>query len=119
MFYTACFSIPVGKGDYRRLIRNGLGLINKKGASNTAEGLKMLLSAYSLSVTDPGSDDILWSIASAFNYLGERGKAYYYYSLLREGYPQSKYSALLSKYDLGDKLVADYKGKVIYAKYEQ
>ena len=100
-------------------MNQGLALIDKGGPDYTTEGLKMLLSVYSLTVTDPGADQTAWNIARAFANLGETDKAYYYYSLIRECYPQSRFYSQLEKYDRGDKITADYKGKVIYAKYEQ
>jgi N-acetylmuramoyl-L-alanine amidase len=119
MFYTGCFSIPAGKGDCARLINEGLALINKNGRDNITEGLKMLLSEYSLTITDPGADQTAWNIARAFGLLGDTSSADYYYYLIRECYPGSKYYSELRKYDRGDKIIADYKGKVIYARYEQ
>ena len=89
------FFIPVGKGDCSRLLNQGLALIDKGGPDYTTEGLKMLLSVYSLTVTDPGADQTAWNIARAFANLGETDKAYYYYSLIRECYPQSRFYSQL------------------------
>jgi len=118
IFYTACFSIPAGKGDCSRLLNQGLSLVDK-GGPDTAEGLKMLLSVYSLTITDPGADSIAWNIARAFGKLGDTAGADYYYYLIRECYPMSKFYSQLVKYDRGDKITADYRGKVIYSRYEQ
>ncbi len=118
IYYTACFSIPAGKGDYAKLRERGLMLVHEISVSDVTEGLKMLLSAYSVSVPDLGSDELAWNIAGAFSRIGDEKMSFYYYSLIREFYPGSKYIQYLSNYDLGEKAVSDYQGRVIRAEYK-
>ena len=55
MIYTIPFTVEIKKGDWQFLKTNGAKLMNNKKTAK--EGLKMLLSALSMGLTDPEDDD--------------------------------------------------------------
>ena len=84
MVMYSSFIVGVNAGDYAALISNGRNLLNK---GNTAEGLKMLLSANSMEITGPNSAGLIKDIAGGFAKLGLKDAAEYYYLALRHFYP--------------------------------
>lgn len=116
MVYSSGFVVEIKEGDCRDLADRGMKLVMKRKTAE--EGLKMLLAAYSMSVTDPDADRIIWHIAKGFSMIGNRDNSEYYYSKLYNFYPQSRYARELEKRMTGYRFPVDYKGKWISPKYE-
>ena len=95
MILTAPFTIKIRKGDYRSLIKKGKRYIKKKG--KVKEGIKMLLSAYSMASTSPEADSLLVSIAEGFKKSGDNYNAALYYNKLYHFYPDSRFSSEAEK----------------------
>ncbi|MFC1670105.1 N-acetylmuramoyl-L-alanine amidase [Spirochaetota bacterium] len=118
MIYISSFTVKIGKGDYRRLVRRGLKLVRKRRTAK--EGLRMLLSALSMGLTDPGADKLLWKIAWGFKLIGDHANSDYYLNRLYYFYPGSYYSGKLKKriYKYrGHRYPVEYHGKKIEIKY--
>jgi N-acetylmuramoyl-L-alanine amidase len=116
MIYTAGFIVEIRKGDYNRLVSDGIKFLNNKIMQK--EGLKMLLAAYSMGLTDPKADELIWNIAKGFNFIGEKINAEYYYAKLYNFYPQSKYVKKLENRFRGYRFPVEYNGKNSTIKYE-
>ena len=116
MIYRSCFVTEIKKGDYNRLISKGIRFV--KGRKTAREGLKMLLSALSLGVTDPAADRIIWNIAKGFAKIRNWDNSDYYYSKLYNFYPQSRYVKRLQKRFRGYRFPVEYLGKTIAIKHD-
>ncbi len=116
MVYTAGFTMEIKKGDYDALTADGIKYLANK--TKRKEGLKMLLSALSMGITDPGSDKIIWHIAKGFDLIGDRVNSEYYFSRLYHFYPQSKLVKNLESGFRGYRFPVEYNGKWIDIKYE-
>jgi N-acetylmuramoyl-L-alanine amidase len=116
MIYNAGFTLEIKKGDYDRLVSDGKKLINNKVMQK--EGLKMLLSAYSMGLTDPGADELIWNIGRGFDLIGEKTNAEYYYAKLYNFYPQSRYVKNLESRFRGYRFPVEYNGKNLEINYE-
>ncbi len=116
MIYSCGFTIDIKKGDYKRLVTEGTRLLKYKGKYR--EGLKMLLSAFSMATTDPDADGLIWNIARGFNMIGDKVNSDYYYSKLYNFYPQSKYVSKLESRFRGYRFPVEYNGKWIDIKYD-
>jgi hypothetical protein len=116
MIYTSGFTIDIQKGDYKRLVNEGIRFL--KYTKKRREGLKMLLSALSMATTDPDADRIIWNIARGFNMIGDRVNSDYYYAKLYNFYPQSKYAGKLESRFKGYRFPVEYNGKLVNIKYD-
>jgi N-acetylmuramoyl-L-alanine amidase len=116
MVYTTGFTVEINKGDYDRLVSDGRKFLNNRIMQK--EGLKMLLAAYSMVLTDPKADELIWNIAKGFYLIGEKTNAEYYYAKLYNFYPQSKYAKNLESRFTGYRFPVEYNGKNLTIKYE-
>ncbi len=116
VIYNAGFTMEIKKGDHDRLASDGKKLL--KNRITQREGLKMLLAAYSMSLTDPKADDLIWNIAFGFDLIGEKMNADYYYAKLYNFYPQSRYAKNLENRFRGYRFPVEYNGKNLAIKYE-
>ncbi|MDY6935185.1 MAG: N-acetylmuramoyl-L-alanine amidase [Spirochaetota bacterium] len=116
MIYRAGFIRGVRKGDYDMLVTSGTKSVKRWRSAK--EGLRMLLSALSLGVTDPDADRIIWNIARGFKMIGDKTTADYYYAKLYHFYPQSRYSKRLSIRVKGYRFPVEYLGKIIRIKHD-
>ncbi len=116
MIYSAGFTVEIKKGDYNRLVSEGIRLLNNK--TKQKEGLKMLLAAYSMGITDPDAGRIILNIAKGFNLIGDKENSDYYYAKLYNFYPQSKYAKNLEIKFKGYRFPVEYNGKNLNIKYE-
>ncbi len=116
MIYNAAFTVEIKKGDYSRLISEGEKLL--KIPAKRTEALKMLLSALSMGLTDPDSGRVIWNIARGFELIGDRENSDYYYEVLYNFYPQSKYAKNCASRFKGYRFPVNYNGKSINIKYE-
>ena len=90
MIYRVGFTVDIKKGDYDRLVSDGLRLLKRRRSRK--EGLKMLISALSMGLTDPDADRLLWNIAKGFYLIGDQKNSRYYYAKLYHFHPDSIYS---------------------------
>ncbi|MBN2403598.1 MAG: N-acetylmuramoyl-L-alanine amidase [Spirochaetes bacterium] len=116
MIYSAGFTIEIKKGDYDRLISEGIKFLNTKVKQK--EGLKMLLSAYSMGLTDPDAGRVIWNIAKGFNLIADKVNSDYYYAKLYHFYPQSKYAKNLEGRFKGYRFPVEYNGKSLKVIFE-
>jgi len=116
MIYCAGFTAEIKKGDHERLAVDGAKLLQNK--LKQKEGLKMLLSAFSMGPTDPDADSLIWNIARGFDLIGDKVNSEYYYAKLVNFYPQSKYAKKLEPGFKGYRFPVEYNGKPIKIQYE-
>ena len=116
MIYISGFTMAIKKGDYNKLVSKGIKYLN--AWRTRKEGLRMLLSAYSMGTTDPDAGRILWNIAKGFSLTGDRENSEYYYAKLYNFYPNSKYSKRLKHKFKGYRFPVEYNGRNIEIKYE-
>jgi N-acetylmuramoyl-L-alanine amidase len=90
MIMSVPITVNIKKGDFKRLIKRGRYLLRSR--YRRSEGLKMLLSAYSMDKTGPETDSLLLDISRGFRYLGDLANSRYYLKKLHYFYPQSKYA---------------------------
>lgn len=115
MIYRAVFTVAIKRGDYDRLVAEGLKLLKKR--RTRIEGLKMLLSAYSMGLTDPKADRLLWNIARGFALIGEKESSRYYYARLYHFYPGSRYLKGIERSIKGYRVPTEYLGKRLEINY--
>lgn len=89
MIFTAPFTVEIKQGDYSRLRNNGMLLIKERESAR--EGIKMLISALSMGLTDPGADKLIYEIANGFNLIGDRPNSMYYFEKIYYFHPESGY----------------------------
>ncbi|MBN2039020.1 MAG: N-acetylmuramoyl-L-alanine amidase [Spirochaetes bacterium] len=116
MIYITGFTLEIKKGDYDRLVSEGIRYLNSWRSRK--EGLKMLLSAYSMSTTEPDAGRLLWNIARGFKLIGDTVNSEYYYAKLFYFYPQSRFSKKLSCKYKGYRFPVEYNGKYTGIKSE-
>jgi len=116
MIYTTAFTLKIEKGDYDKLISKGIKYI--KHWKTAREGLKRLLSALSLGVTDPEISKVIWYIAKGFSRIGDKANSEYYYSKLYHCYPESSYIKKLGNRVKGYRYMVEYHGKAIEIQYD-
>ena len=114
--YSAGFTVEIIKGDYRKLISEGARYLKIK--SKQKEGLKMLLSAYSMGLTDPEAGEVIWNIARGFKLIGDSANSEYYYAKLYNFYPQSKYAKKLRGRFRDYRFPVEFNGKALQIKHE-
>jgi len=85
MIDYAMLHVPVQKGDYEKLVREGR--VNIKNAASRRDGMFKLLSAYSMAKTDPGVQQLLADISRGFYNMGLDGTGKYYHDRLKYFYP--------------------------------
>ncbi len=90
MILSVPITVNIEKGDFKMLIKRGRYLFKTK--YGRYEGLRMLISAYSMDKTGPHSDSLLRDISRGFRYLGDHANSEYYLKKLYYFYPQSKYA---------------------------
>ncbi len=88
MIMSIPITVNIKEGDYKRLIKRGRYLLKTKYGKR--EGLRMLLSAYSMDKTGPFADSILFHISRGFMYLGDQANSDFYLKKIYYFYPQSK-----------------------------
>jgi N-acetylmuramoyl-L-alanine amidase len=116
MIFSAGFTVEIKKGDYDRLVSDGKKFLNT--SAKQREGLKMLLAAYSMGITEPNAGEVIWNIAKGFNLIGDKVNSDYYYAKLYNFYPQSKYAKNLEGNFKGYRFPVEYNGKNLNIKYE-
>jgi N-acetylmuramoyl-L-alanine amidase len=84
---NAGFTVEINKGDFDYLVKRGRQLILE--CCYVREGLKMLLSAYYMSPSDPGSRNLALEISNGFRLIGEYQTAEYYLSKAKHFYPDT------------------------------
>lgn len=112
MIMSVPVTVNIKKGDYKRLIKRGRYLLKTK--YGRYEGLKMLLSAYSMDKTGPGSDLLFLDISRGFRSLGDPANSQYFLEKLSYFYPQSKYAQRMAYRIFRDssyRFPVDYYGK--------
>ncbi len=112
MVFSVPITVEIKKGDYKRLVLTGRRYIKRKG--QIKEGLKMLISAYSMDKTGPQTDKILYDIALGFYYLGEKAQSQYFFNKLYYFYPQSRIALRKGRqiyYNQAYRYMVDYYGK--------
>jgi len=107
MIYRAPFTIAIQRGDYERLVKSGLRLVKRR--RTVRKGLRMLLAALSMGLTDPNADELQWHIARGFSRIGDRQTAWYYYNRLYHFYPGSRYAERVRSF--GGRMTVEYLGK--------
>lgn len=115
MIYRAVFTVAIKRGDYDRLVVGGLGLLKKR--RTRTEGLKMLLSALSMGLTDPKADRLLWNIARGFALIGDHENSRYYYARLYHFYPESRYVRRIQRSIKDYRIPVEYLGKMLEINY--
>lgn len=115
MIYRAVFTVAIKRGDYDRLVAGGLGQLKKR--RTRTEGLKMLLSALSMGLTDPKADRLLWNIARGFALIGDQESSRYYYARLYHFYPESRYLKGIQRSVRGYRVPTEYLGKRLEINY--
>jgi N-acetylmuramoyl-L-alanine amidase len=118
MVLTAGLGVGFGKGEYDGNIAAAVSLIDR---GSPREGLYRLLPALYAGFTDPKGDVITYNIARAFDKLGDRKNAGYYYMSLNQFFPQSALrSRIPSGYLLDRHVPTDFYGKkVIWEKWDR
>jgi N-acetylmuramoyl-L-alanine amidase len=108
---TGAFNVPMKKDEYDANIAEGARLI---GAGKPREALYRLLPALYAGFTDPKGDLITWNVARAFDHLGDKGTAGYFYATLNQFFPQSALRAKIPSAYLKDRHVpVDFYGKKV------
>jgi N-acetylmuramoyl-L-alanine amidase len=116
MIYHAGFTVTIKRGDYDRLVKGG-SLLLKKRRTRT-EGLKMLLAALSMGLTDPGADRLLWNIARGFSLIGDQKSSCYYFARLYHFYPESRFSSKIQRSIRDYGIPVEYLGKMLEINYK-
>jgi len=116
MIYRAGFNLEVKKGDYDRLVTEGLSHIRRR--YRVADGIRMLKGALSMEVTGPGADALLWHIARGYALLGDRENARYHYSRIFYFYPESPYRKRLPHALRDYRYPVEYLGKELPVSYD-
>lgn len=88
MILKVPFCVTIHQGDRDRLVKKGSRMV--KTHKTAHEGLKMLMAALSMSMTDPDAGPILRDIIRGFTLIGEPGIANYFKQKLVRFYPQDK-----------------------------
>ena len=121
MIMKAAFTVQIQKGDYDKLVKQGRRMIRHRRTAR--EGVKMLMAALSMGLTDPEAGRIVADISRGFRITGDRANAEYYLKKLAYFYSDSAPSSLARKRALrenGWRFPVDYHGKnaVICGQYE-
>lgn len=116
MIYRTGFTIKIKKGDYGRLVSSGIKKVRQRWSAK--DGLKMLMPALSMGVTDPNADRVIWNIAKGFTMIGDKANADYYYAKLYYFYPHSSYRDKVKWRFSGYRYPVNYLGKLVDIKHE-
>ncbi len=107
MVYRAPFTVAIRKGDYERLVKSGLRLVKRR--RTVRKGLRMLLAALSMGLTDPNADELQWHIARGFSRIGDGQTSRYYYNRLHHFYPGSRYAERVRRFN--ERMAVEYLGR--------
>jgi N-acetylmuramoyl-L-alanine amidase len=94
MIQRAGFTASIKAGDRDQLVQKGTRLVQKNATAR--EGVAMLMSALSMSLTDPEAGKIVAAIVTGFNRMGDRANAFYHEQRLAHFYPQTPESKAIS-----------------------
>jgi len=105
---TATFAVGYAKDEFARNINEGVSLAEK---GDPRQALEMLMPTLYSGFIDPKGDIITWAAARAFDRLGDKGNASYYYSTLYQFFPDSNlWNKIPSEYLKERHLVTDFYG---------
>ena len=117
MILRAPFTVSIRAGDRNRLVSEGRRLVGHRKTAR--KGLHMLLSALSMSQTDPEAGKIVSAIVSGFRSIGDTAGASYYEQALVSFYPDSVEAKKIRTRVLGRsgcRFPADFNGRIVKIK---
>jgi N-acetylmuramoyl-L-alanine amidase len=89
MLLTAAFAVGFTRGEFDENLRQGALLAD----TNPSKALEMLLPEIYSGFTDPKCDEITYHAARAFDRIGDKQMAAYYYSTLYQYFPDSAFAS--------------------------
>jgi N-acetylmuramoyl-L-alanine amidase len=89
MRYSSNYLVIPRKGEFARLLRRGVTLI--ESGKEARQGLQILLPLLHLAISDPSADKIHYYIARGFMQINDRRNAAYYFKRLYHFFPQSSF----------------------------